>query len=100
MSPDLPDLIAEGVFAVRREQARSLADVLLRRTRLGLLDARRLAAPGSEGAEAMARALAADLGWDEERVASELETWRRVAGVEGLVPGTGRAEPAEVVERV
>src|SRR5437763_2005565 len=36
----LPDLLAEGGFAARREQARSLADVLLRRTRPGLLAAR------------------------------------------------------------
>ena len=32
---DLPDLLAEVVYAARREQARSLGDVLLRRTRLG-----------------------------------------------------------------
>ena len=39
IEPDLPDLVAEAAFAARHEQARSLADVLLRRTRLGLLDA-------------------------------------------------------------
>ena len=50
-SPDLPDLVAEAAFAARREQARSLADVMLRRTRLGLLDARRL----TDGAVARAR---------------------------------------------
>ena len=31
----LPDLLAEVVYAARREQARTLGDVLLRRTRLG-----------------------------------------------------------------
>jgi glycerol-3-phosphate dehydrogenase len=87
VSPDLPDLVAEGAFAVRREQARSLADVLLRRTRLGLLDARRLAAPGAEGAEAMACAMGAELGWSERERGAQLEEWRRVAAVEGLVPG-------------
>jgi glycerol-3-phosphate dehydrogenase len=87
VSPDLPDLVAEGAFAVRREQARSLADVLLRRTRLGLLDARRLAAPGAEGAEAMAHAIAAELGWTERERVAQLDEWRRVAAVEGLVPG-------------
>ena len=35
-----PDLLAEVVIAVRNEQARTVADVLLRRTRLGLLAAR------------------------------------------------------------
>ena len=37
----LPDLLAEVVHAARREQARGIGDVLLRRTRLGLLAARR-----------------------------------------------------------
>ena len=38
----MPDLLAEAVVAARYEQARSVADVLLRRTRLGLLAGRRL----------------------------------------------------------
>ena len=58
VSPDLPDLVAEAAFAARREQVLSLADVLLRRTRLGLLDARALSAPGAEGAVRAARAMA------------------------------------------
>ena len=86
VSPALPDLVAEALFAARREQTRSVADVMLRRTRLGLLDARRLTEPGSEGAEAVARAMAPELGWDEAEVAAQLESWRRVAGLEGLVP--------------
>ena len=40
--PGLPDLLAEVALAARREQARSIGDVLLRRTRLGLLAAREL----------------------------------------------------------
>ena len=38
--PGQPDLLAEALFSARHEQARTVADVLLRRTRLGLLDAR------------------------------------------------------------
>ena len=38
--PDLPDLLAEAVYAARAEQARTVGDALLRRTRLGLLAAR------------------------------------------------------------
>ena len=38
--PGRPDLLAEVVYAVRREQARTVGDVLLRRTRLGLTAAR------------------------------------------------------------
>ena len=40
ISPGLPDILAEAPFAAAHEQALSLGDVLLRRTRLGLLDAR------------------------------------------------------------
>ena len=86
-SPDLPDLVAEATFAARREQARSLTDVMLRRTRLGLLDARRLTDAATPGPEAMARAMAPELGWDEAEIDAQLDTWRRIAGVEGLVPG-------------
>jgi glycerol-3-phosphate dehydrogenase len=101
VSPDLPDLVAEAAFAARREQVLSLDDVLLRRTRLGLLDARVLAAGGSDGAFRAARAIGGELGWSDARVQSELERWREVARAEGLVPGvagvdaTERAAPEE-----
>jgi len=87
--PDLPEVMAEIPFAARREQARSVADVLLRRTRLGLLDARVLAAPNAPATQAVATTLGAELGWDEAQTADELATWRRVAAEEGLVPGAG-----------
>jgi glycerol-3-phosphate dehydrogenase len=87
ITPDLPDLVAECAFAAGHEQARSVADVLLRRTRVGLLDARALAAPDSEGARRAARALAGELGWDEPRIDAELRAWADVARREGLVPG-------------
>jgi glycerol-3-phosphate dehydrogenase len=79
--PGQPDLLAELAFAVRREQARSLADVLLRRTRLGLLDARALE---REVLERAARVLAGELGWDDSRTAAELERYRETAAREGL----------------
>ena len=85
--PDLPDLVVEASFAARREQTRSIGDVLLRRTRLGLLASRELSAPDSAGAAAVARAMAAELSWDDDRVSAELEVWRTVAREEGLVPG-------------
>jgi glycerol-3-phosphate dehydrogenase len=44
----LPDLLAEVALAARREQARSIGDVLLRRTRLGLLAARELTGAEAE----------------------------------------------------
>jgi glycerol-3-phosphate dehydrogenase len=87
ISPELPDILAEAAFAAGHEQARSLADVLLRRTRVGLLDARELASASSEGARRTARALAGELGWDEPRTEQELHAWADVARREGLVPG-------------
>ena len=81
-----PDIAAEAAFAARREQVRSLADVLLRRTRLGLTCARELCSEGAEGPAVAALALAGELGWDEPRVALEIERWREVAAAEGLVP--------------
>jgi glycerol-3-phosphate dehydrogenase len=86
ISPELPDIAAEAAFAAGHEQARSVGDVLLRRTRLGLLDARGLAAPDSEGARRAARAMAGELGWDEARVEQELRDWVELARLEALVP--------------
>jgi glycerol-3-phosphate dehydrogenase len=90
--PELPDIAAEAAFAARREQARSLADVLLRRTRLGLTCARALCAEGAEGPELAARAMAGELGWDDQRVLREVEGWKEVGRAEGLVPAA--REPA------
>ncbi|HLM33541.1 MAG TPA: glycerol-3-phosphate dehydrogenase/oxidase, partial [Gaiellaceae bacterium] len=82
--PGRPDLMAEVVIAARREQARSVADVLLRRTRLGLV-----AEPGlrdGERVETVAAALGDELGWSAERVSEEAAGWSRVAEAEGLDP--------------
>ncbi len=92
--PDLPDLLVEAPFAARREQARSLEDALLRRTRLGLLAARTLCAPGSSAARRVAEAMAVELGWEPGRVDAELELWARVSALEGLVPSESVSEPA------
>ena len=77
--------------SVSARAARSAADVFLRRTRLGVLDARGLCAPGADGPELVARALGAELGWDEARVRAELDAWRQTVAAEGLVP----LEPSE-----
>jgi glycerol-3-phosphate dehydrogenase len=71
--PGRPDLLAEAVIAARLEQARSVADVLLRRTRLGIL-----AAPQLRDAAAVrpvAEAMGAELGWSRRRVKREAEAW-------------------------
>jgi glycerol-3-phosphate dehydrogenase len=87
--PGLPDILAESVLAARREQARSIGDVLLRRTRLGLLAARELTW-GSAGAHAgpvqrVGAALARELGWSSERLSVELERFAEEAAAEGLL---------------
>ena len=68
---------------MRHEQAASVADVLLRRTRLGLLAARSLVDPGGP-ARAVAEAMAPELGWDAARVDQELAAWSSVAEAEGI----------------
>jgi glycerol-3-phosphate dehydrogenase len=85
--PGLPDLLAEAPFAARNEQARSVSDVLMRRTRLGLLAARELCDPAGEIPARVARAMGAELGWDGRRVAREAEAFRVDADAEGIVVG-------------
>jgi len=84
--PGRPDLLAEAVLAARHEQARSVADVLLRRTRLGIL-----AAPELRSAKAVrpvADALGEELGWSRRRRSHEAEAWLEVAAIEGTDPAT------------
>jgi glycerol-3-phosphate dehydrogenase len=84
----LPDIMAEVVIAARREQARSAGDVLLRRTRLGLLAARELLDGASEPESPVRRVaalLAGELGWSEQRLAGEVERFLEEAGAEGIL---------------
>ncbi|HSZ14457.1 MAG TPA: glycerol-3-phosphate dehydrogenase/oxidase [Solirubrobacteraceae bacterium] len=102
----LPDVLAEVALAARREQARSIGDVLLRRTRLGLLAARALTA-GAEasggsaalsGVSAMSGSapaapapvqrvgdvMARELQWSRERLEHELASFAQEAAAEGI----------------
>jgi glycerol-3-phosphate dehydrogenase len=90
IAPGHPDLLAEVVIAARREQARSVADVLLRRTRLGLIAAPELRDP--DAALAVARLLGEELGWSDSRVTAEQEAWTEVAEAEGLDPARTPAQ--------
>lgn len=82
--PGRPDLLAEAVLAARLEQARSVADVLLRRTRLGIL-----AAPELRTAKAVrpvADALGTELGWSRWQRSRAADAWPAAAAKEGIDP--------------
>ena len=94
ITPELPDIVAEAAFAAGHEQARSLADVLLRRTRLGLLDARGLSQPGLPGRGAGGPRAGRRAGLGRARTEAERRAWAEVARLEGLVPGGHGPPPA------
>ncbi len=81
--PGHPDLLAEAAYAARLEQARTVGDVLLRRTRLWLLAAPELG-PGSDAPARVAEAVGRELRWGRERVAAEAEEFAEEAQAEGI----------------
>jgi glycerol-3-phosphate dehydrogenase len=76
LHPDLPYRAAQVIWAVRHEMARTVEDVLSRRTRLLLLDAR----ASMEIAPKVARWMAKELGWDEQWETEQVNAYRRTAG--------------------
>jgi glycerol-3-phosphate dehydrogenase len=88
--PGRPDLLAEAVIAARHEQARTVADVLLRRTRLGLLAAPQLRDPAP--ARAVAAALGGELGWSRREVKRAAEAWPAAAAEAGNDPAGSPVE--------
>ena len=79
-----PDLMAEVVLASRDEQACSVADVMLRRTRLGLTAGSSLGS--SESVRHVAETMAPVLGWTQAEVNRQCENWVDTARAEGLDP--------------
>ena len=75
LHPNLPYRACEVVWAARHEMARSVEDVLARRTRSLLLDARASAAI----APAVAALLAGELGRDEAWQRRQVEEYRALA---------------------
>jgi glycerol-3-phosphate dehydrogenase len=115
----LPDLLAEVALAARREQARSIGDVLLRRTRLGLLAARELTGtPGGPGELAsgardasdscehpapvrrVGEVLARELQWSRERLELELDRFAEEAAAEGIAGTPACSRLGELAEDV
>jgi glycerol-3-phosphate dehydrogenase len=91
--PGLHYLEAEAVYAVRHEMAGSVADVLDRRTRASLRDARGAAA----AAHRVAALIGPELGWDQARMATEADGYadalRTVLARAGLDPEGGPPGP-------
>jgi len=70
---DLPDLAAEVVYAVDREMAMTVEDVLTRRLAIHLRSRGR----GQGVARRVATIMAEQLGWDAERIDAEAEGYQR-----------------------
>jgi glycerol-3-phosphate dehydrogenase len=73
--PALPYIKAEVVWAARHEMARTIEDVLARRTRALFLNAR----AALEMAPAVADLMAKELGWDEPERNRQLAAFREIA---------------------
>ena len=80
LHPNLPYHICEVIWAVRNEWARTIEDVLARRTRALLLDAR----ASQEIAPRVAELMALELGRDEAWQRAQVVEYRSLA--EGYLP--------------
>lgn len=81
LDPDLPYVAAEVVWAVREEMARTVEDVLARRTRALFLNTTATLAMAEEVASLMAE----ELGFDASWIAAQLADFRALA--ECYLPG-------------
>jgi glycerol-3-phosphate dehydrogenase len=79
-----PDLLAEVAFAATEEQARSVGDALLRRTRLGLLAGRALSEPHAPEPVRVAEALGSVLGWSPMQIIAAVAAFAGEAAAEGI----------------
>jgi len=85
--PSLPYLRAEAVHAVRAEMARSVTDVLARRTRALILAGDASAATAGE----VARLLAPELGWTDAEAAASAEDYRALVATQRADAGLPEA---------
>ena len=88
--PSLPYLRAEAVHAVRAEMARTVTDVLARRTR-ALILARD---PSAAAAGDVARLLAPELGWTDAHAAAQAEAYRALVAAQRADAGLPEASRA------
>ncbi len=76
--------VAEVVWAIRKEMAETIEDVLARRVRLLFLDAR----AAIDSARKVAGVFASELGWDEQKTEKEVQDFISLAKGYLLVPYT------------
>jgi glycerol-3-phosphate dehydrogenase len=88
LHPSLPYLKAEVVWAAREEMARTVEDVLARRTRALFLNA----TAALEMAPPVADSLAIELGWDERQKKRELSDFQSLARNYVCQPATARLD--------
>ncbi len=79
----LPYVGAEFIFSAREEMTTSLVDLLTRRTRAHLTDARATLS----AAPALARLVARELGWSDDDVKREVESYRALVEFEFSAAG-------------
>ncbi len=91
--PHNPEILAQVAYAIERECALTLADVLLRRLPVGWSACHAL-----DGAEAAAHILQSHFGWDDVRTAAEIEAYKRelaetLVPLEAITPSEAAREP-------
>ncbi|CAN5875713.1 glycerol-3-phosphate dehydrogenase [soil metagenome] len=79
----LPYLRAEAAWAIKREYALSIDDVLARRSRIAIEDPNH----GMSAAGFVAGLLAKELGWGPDEQADAVEEYRKSSAIEYGVPG-------------
>lgn len=90
--PDLPVIAAEVVYACRDEQALSLADWMMNRSRLAVLDRHR----GQHCAPTVAALMGKELGWPEAETKLQLDAFARAMTAE-MAFTEGLRAPATVL---
>ena len=90
LSPHLPYIKAEVVYAARQEMALTVSDVLARRTRAQILDR----AAALAAAPTVADLLGAELGWDDAERDRQVEAFAAEIEAELAAEGAGTAGTA------
>jgi glycerol-3-phosphate dehydrogenase len=91
----LPYLGAEVLYAAREEMALHVGDVLFRRTRAAIQDAR----ASARAAATVAELMAGELGWDDARTGAEATAFRDEVASELAAAGVEATQDAAKVER-